>query len=427
MKLHVRFFLIIVAVLVSMVAVTTFVTTRGAIQAMLTQLETDGITLARLLAHSSDFAARIPPQVERALGDQMIVEARIAAHLVAVAEQEAALPAADINARLRDITDHTVLEEFWITDESGHAYLRTSEHDFTFSADPNEQPQAHIFYPLLTQENGVVIQEARQREIDTRVFKYVGVSGVDQPRIVQVGYEAAFLEELSREVNVQTLVDEFTGQGNVASIHILDETRTSVAESTHPIDGIGERLDGDDTNLLDNAFRSREVQSALRKDVFRVAVPLLNEEGAVERLALFYLLTDDVQDTVRSGTLRGVIVAASLVLIGAGVSFLLSRSITRPVRRLVEAARTIEQGQPFEAAQIADLTRSRGELANLARVFSHMAVEVQTREERLKQRVAALRIEIDEAKRERQVTEITETDYFRQLKEKAEDLRGPRT
>jgi HAMP domain-containing protein len=426
-KLHVRFFLVIVTVLVSMVAVTTFVTTRGAIQAMLTQLETDGITLARLLAHSSDFAARIPPQVERVLGDQMVVEARIAAHLVAVAEQEAALSPAEINARLRDITEHTVLEEFWITDERGHAYLRTSEQDFTFSPDPDAQPQAHIFYPLLTQENGVVIQEARQREIDTRVFKYVGVSGVDQPRIVQVGYEAAFLEDLSRELNVQTLVDEFTGQGNVAAIRIFDETRASVAESTAPVDGIGETLDADDIALLDRALRSRDVQSALREDIFRVAVPLLNEGGAVERLALFYLLTDDVQNTVRSGTVRGVIVAASLVVIGAGLSFLLSRSITRPVRRLVEAARTIEQGQPFEAAQLADLTRSQGELANLARVFSHMAVEVQAREERLKQRVEALRIEIDEAKREQQVTEITETDYFRQLKEKAQDLRESKT
>jgi hypothetical protein len=32
-----------------------------------------------------------------------------------------------------------------------------------------------------------VIQEARKREIDDKVFKYVGVAGVDKPRIVQVG------------------------------------------------------------------------------------------------------------------------------------------------------------------------------------------------------------------------------------------------
>jgi hypothetical protein len=35
-----------------------------------------------------------------------------------------------------------------------------------------------------------VIQGARKREIDDRVFKYVGVAGVDKPRIVQVGVSA---------------------------------------------------------------------------------------------------------------------------------------------------------------------------------------------------------------------------------------------
>jgi hypothetical protein len=38
-----------------------------------------------------------------------------------------------------------------------------------------------------------VIQEARQREVDDRVFKYVGVAGIDKPRIVQVGVSADHL------------------------------------------------------------------------------------------------------------------------------------------------------------------------------------------------------------------------------------------
>jgi hypothetical protein len=39
----------------------------------------------------------------------------------------------------------------------------------------------------------VVVQESRRREIDPHVFKYVGVSGVDIPRIVQVGYRTESL------------------------------------------------------------------------------------------------------------------------------------------------------------------------------------------------------------------------------------------
>jgi twitching motility two-component system response regulator PilH len=47
----------------------------------------------------------------------------------------------------------------------------------------------------------------------------------------------------------------------------------------------------------------------------------------------------------------------------------------------------------------------------------------QARERALRQEVQALKIEIDEAKRERQVAEITETDYFQQLRDRARRLR----
>lgn len=40
----------------------------------------------------------------------------------------------------------------------------------------------------------VVIQDAQPRELDAAIFTYVGVAGIDQPRIVQVGVSAAELE-----------------------------------------------------------------------------------------------------------------------------------------------------------------------------------------------------------------------------------------
>ncbi len=44
-------------------------------------------------------------------------------------------------------------------------------------------------------------------------------------------------------------------------------------------------------------------------------------------------------------------------------------------------------------------------------------------EENLKQQVQQLRIEIDQAKCDREVAEIIETDYFRQLQAEAEQYR----
>jgi len=411
MKLQTKIFLSIIGLLVITVIATAFVTTRGATQSMLAQMEEDGITIAQLLARSSNFAVRVPKQVEDVIGDQMVVEARIAAHLVAVAEGRAGMSPEEINAILRDITDHTVLDEFWITDETAHAYLRNNpDIDFTFSPDPDEQPQAHVFYQLLSQKDGIVIQEARQREVDPKVFKYVGVSGVDRPRIVQVGYEATFLEELSRDMNAQRLVDDLTGQGNVASIRVVDAKRQILAASTQPIRGIGERLSGDDLDLLEEAFKSRGVRSALRKDVLRVAVPLLDQKGDVQVVAFVYLLTDSVRAAIQTSFVRSALVSVAVIVIGALISFLLSSSITQPVRKLTGAARAIERGERFEPERIASLTKARDELAHLAQVFSRMAVEVQAREERLKRQVEELRIEIDEVRKARQVAEITETE-----------------
>jgi hypothetical protein len=53
-----------------------------------------------------------------------------------------------------------------------------------------------------------------------------------------------------------------------------------------------------------------------------------------------------------------------------------------------------------------------------------MAREVRAREQRLQREIKQLSVQIDETKRRRQVAEITETDYFRDLQRRAKELRG---
>ncbi|MBN1953624.1 MAG: GAF domain-containing protein [Anaerolineae bacterium] len=66
-------------------------------------------------------------------------------------------------------------------------------------------------------------------------------------------------------------------------------------------------------------------------------------------------------------------------------------------------------------------------IAIQAAIAIQNAREVQLRENRLKQEIQQLRIEIDEMKKERQVAEIVETDYFQSLRKKAQDLRGEKS
>jgi hypothetical protein len=119
----------------------------------------------------------------------MTGQAMLAAQFVAIAEKAGMTPA-QVNAVLKSVAENSAIEEFWITDSAGHAYLTNTGVDFTFSPDPARQPQGSAFWVLLDGRQKVVVQEARKREIDDRVFKYVGVAGVDKPRIVQVGVSA---------------------------------------------------------------------------------------------------------------------------------------------------------------------------------------------------------------------------------------------
>jgi hypothetical protein len=129
---------------------------------------------------------------EDLIAKHMVGEALLAAHLVALAEKTG-MKKADIDAILKRIVEKSAIEEFWITDSSGHAYLTNTGIDFTFSPDSTKQPQASAFWPLISGGKDIVIQAARKREIDNRIFKYVGVAGVDKPRIVQVGVPAEAL------------------------------------------------------------------------------------------------------------------------------------------------------------------------------------------------------------------------------------------
>jgi hypothetical protein len=129
---------------------------------------------------------------EDMIARHMVGEAMLAAQFVAAAEKNG-MSADAINAVLKDIAGKSGVREFWITDSSGHAYLTNTGIDFTFSSDAKKQPQASAFWPLIAGAKTVVIQNARKREIDNKIFKYVGVAGVDKPRIVQIGVAAANL------------------------------------------------------------------------------------------------------------------------------------------------------------------------------------------------------------------------------------------
>lgn len=125
-----------------------------------------------------------------------------------------------------------------------------------------------------------------------------------------------------------------------------------------------------------------------------------------------------------------VVIIALFALVMLVLRYLLARLVVRPVEAIAAIAQGVSAGNwtPSDA-EMASLGRIAGredELGHTARVFQRMAREVAERERQLKEQVRQLVIQIDEHKREHQVREITETDYFHDLQRKAKSLRENR-
>jgi sigma-B regulation protein RsbU (phosphoserine phosphatase) len=355
-------------------------------QALLAETEAQGLVIARLLARSAAFSAHVMNDVETAIGEQMVVEATMAAHLVALGEA-AGVDAKEINRRLKQIADDTVLDEIWITDDKGYAYLRNiTEIDFTFSPDREKQPQAHAFWPLLTGKSKTVVQEARQREVDTQVFKYVGVTGVDKPRIVQVGYHAALLQQLRLRMGLTRLVNQLVSEGSVIAIRVLDKSMITVDYAERDQ---GERLpeptDSDLVNLLRMAKKGR-TQSFLGRSVLQVVAPIGEEGGKLQGGAILVTLpTNHVQAAIRNQTRLAMAVSGLVLLFGSLIAIFGAKTISKPIAHLTEMTRRIAAGDFTQRIDIP----ANNEIGVLAASFNEMTRRLNESIENLKETTAA--------------------------------------
>lgn len=104
--------------------------------------------------------------------------------------------------------------------------------------------------------------------------------------------------------------------------------------------------------------------------------------------------------------------------------YLLSDVLTRRLNHLTLAAGKIGEGDYDQNLTAFSESAWQDEISKLSKVFELMVSKVRKREETLKQQVAELKIEIDQVKRDKQVREIVETDFFQDLMGKARDMRG---
>ena len=260
LRLAVRGFLALAALLTVTIAATSTTMLYNSAVALRDEAEAAAVHLAELL--SASFAdmgeislANVARTLDATLDDQMTAQARIAAHMVAAAEAAGQDPPRIIET-LDAIVASTVLDEFWITDSVGFSYLtnvRDPEGElvpFRFDPDPTVQPQASKFYVLLGSDvDDVITQPAQVREIDQEVYKYVGVGGVDQDRIVQIGNALVFGEQeiltnvyATQRADVSAVVEGIIGQQMLVQATLAGYFAAAAEEAGWPAEEIEGRL-----------------------------------------------------------------------------------------------------------------------------------------------------------------------------------------
>ena len=380
MRYRTRLVLLVTGLLASAVIVISTLLAWNTRNAVLASAEESGQMVANLLARSAGLANEIPSEVEEMLGSQMVAEARIVAHFIDAAEKANFTPE-EINRRLRQLADTTVLDEFWITDEKGHAYLRNIDVDFTFSPSALEQPQAHVFWPLLSGKKDQVIQEARQREIDDQHFKYAGVAGVDKSRIVEVGYNAKYLNDLKARVGLGRAVQALLASGDIDAIWVFD-TQLSQMAGPEVMGPASARFPSElEMQSMRMALDDGHTRSVLLDNALSVIAPIKSESKSIGA-ALVRIPTDRMWQAVQNQLKIATIIA--LAVLGAGflLSLLLAKHQVAPIEALTAAATSVEE-RKFDPKSLDSVTQRPDELGRLARVFSGMGQTVLAREEKL--------------------------------------------
>jgi methyl-accepting chemotaxis protein len=112
------------------------------------------------------------------------------------------------------------------------------------------------------------------------------------------------------------------------------------------------------------------------------------------------------------------------------INYLLRWRVLQPLKPMAQLAEFISQDtatsnevRVIESQGLNKVSQRKDELGQLGRVFQNMISDIYLREQKLSEQIKKLKVEIDTKKVTDEVEEIAESDYFKNLKNTAQDMR----
>ncbi len=336
--------------------------------------------LSRMLARVMEVRRTLPQMAEDLVSDEMHSTALLLAELVALSERTGR-PPAELRQTLQKLIRVDVADEFLVTDSQGRLYVGAPGNGpYQFSSNPSTHPQSSAFWGLLSGQTEVVKQATGPRDVDGKIFKYVGVAGVDKPRIVQLGYRGDYIQELRAAVGVESMASFLVQSKSLLFLYALDAQKPDA-----PVEGHG---------LADHPQLLPQLPGELRKvladgrwrkqhhDAYElIFAPVRNLKGEVTgAMAIGYPPQSRWAELTH---LFGLSLAIAVVVMGLtfALSTRLAQRLSQPINTLTHAARQVQQGNFAQLGSLDAVRRQPDEIGQLASVFQRMALEVKNREQ----------------------------------------------
>ncbi|MFC0212676.1 methyl-accepting chemotaxis protein [Paenibacillus chartarius] len=314
-----------------------------------------GRTTVEVIRIAIEDALTARQTAEAVMEREMIGQSYLASYII----KDRKLKYADV----KQLAERSGIDEFWFADKNGKLTLTNAGEniDFHFGADP--KAQAYEFMQLLTGEKKSVAQPAQTRTVDTKVYKFVGVSGWNEPAIVQVGRDGAALIELENKIGAAQLIGQIQSKlsEDILFGAILDQ-QSRIVSST------GKELE---QHAAVQAVASQPAGSTATAELSGSKATLY-KVGLSNGQSFVIAVSNQILTSILSSTLLIALIGLAVI---AAVVFVIIHLLARRLKTLQTALEAINRGEGDLTQRLP--SQSSDEIGSLAKAFNAFTASLQ--------------------------------------------------
>lgn len=317
-------------------------------------------------------------------------------------------------ANMKALAKALEVDEIHVIDEKGIAAYGTVPDFFGFDLKTNEQ--TNVFIPLIEQNNGVLAQDITVRGIDQQLFQYIGVSRLDQKGIVQIGIAPKAIEKITSKMDVQRTLEQL--QLGETGFALIADIKGIVLNHKDPNQiGLDLREQSFGTKILEQENILFEFE--IGQEVFYGQTKQFDD-----KILFVALPTELVEKAQARITINSSFIGVGgFILLILLISFVITKSMIKPIRQVEEAMSRVGVGYFNEKLEI----KSKDEIGALSQNFNIMTQNVQSLVKETNHSVnliAEESVKISEAINSLSTTSSQVTDAVEDIAQGATDMAG---